>query len=132
MNWYKNKGSEGDIVLSTRVRLARNYKNFPFTSKMSEADAKKIVEIKNLSHVYMPGSPFEVRAVDDVSFDVRDGEFFGIIGHTGSGKSTLIQHLNGLLLPTGGSVKVNGYEIEKSAIAILYRTPIILRCSSAV
>ncbi|MBE5816205.1 MAG: energy-coupling factor transporter ATPase [Clostridiales bacterium] len=70
------------------------------------------VEIKNLSHVYMPGSPFEIRAVDDVSFDVRDGEFFGIIGHTGSGKSTLIQHLNGLLLPTGGSVKVNGYEIS--------------------
>ena len=70
------------------------------------------VEIKNLSHIYMPGTPFEVRAVDDVSFDIKDGEFFGLIGHTGSGKSTLIQHINGLLLPTGGSVKINGYEIS--------------------
>ena len=54
------------------------------------------VEIKNLSYIYNPKSPFEKRALDGVTLDVEDGDFFGIIGHTGSGKSTLINHLNAL------------------------------------
>ena len=70
-----------------------------------------ILEIKNLSHVYSIGTPFEHRALDAVSFSVERGEFIGVIGHTGSGKSTLIQHLNGLLKPTSGSVYLNGADI---------------------
>ncbi len=60
------------------------------------------IEVRNLTHVYMPGTPFEKKALDDVSFTIEDGEFVGLIGHTGSGKSTLIMHLNGLLKPTSG------------------------------
>ena len=70
-----------------------------------------ILEIKNLSHVYSQGTPFEHIALEDVSFQVNRGEFIGIIGHTGSGKSTLIQHLNGLLKPTSGQVLLDGTDI---------------------
>ena len=70
-----------------------------------------ILEVKNLCHVYSAGSPFEHTALEDVSFTVARGEFIGIIGHTGSGKSTLMQHLNGLLKPTSGSVLLDGEDI---------------------
>ena len=70
-----------------------------------------ILEIKNLTHTYGIGTPFQRSAVEDVSFDVHEGEFLGIIGHTGSGKSTLIQHLNGLLRPTSGQVFLEGKDI---------------------
>ena len=70
-----------------------------------------ILEVKNLSHIYSAGTPFEHVALKDVSFAVEPGEFIGIIGHTGSGKSTLMQHLNGLLKPTSGEVCLNGQNI---------------------
>jgi energy-coupling factor transport system ATP-binding protein len=70
-----------------------------------------ILEINNLSHVYSVGTPFEHIALNDVSFRVEKGEFIGIIGHTGSGKSTLIQHLNGLLKPTSGQILLDGVDI---------------------
>ena len=70
-----------------------------------------ILEVKNLNHIYSAGTPFEHVALGDVSFSVEQGEFIGIIGHTGSGKSTLIQHLNGLLKPTSGSVLLDGQDI---------------------
>lgn len=70
-----------------------------------------ILEVKNLCHVYSAGTPFEHTALEDVSFSVERGEFVGIIGHTGSGKSTLMQHLNGLLKPTSGSVWLDGKDI---------------------
>ncbi len=70
-----------------------------------------ILEIKNLTHIYSEGTPFEHKALDSVSFCVERGEFVGIIGHTGSGKSTLIQHLNGLLKPAHGSVFLDGQDI---------------------
>ncbi len=70
-----------------------------------------ILQVKNLRHTYSAGTPFERDALKDVSFDVREGEFLGIIGHTGSGKSTLIQHLNGLLRPTSGEILLNGKNI---------------------
>ena len=70
-----------------------------------------ILQIKNLTHTYGIGTPFQRSAVEDMSFDVYDGEFLGIIGHTGSGKSTLIQHLNGLLKPTSGQVLLRGKDI---------------------
>ena len=70
-----------------------------------------IIETKALTHVYSQGTPFERYALEGVDFSVNQGEFMGIIGHTGSGKSTLIQHLNGLLKPTSGQVLFDGQDI---------------------
>ena len=70
-----------------------------------------VLEVKNLQYVYSAGTPFEHKALDNVSFGVEPGEFIGVIGHTGSGKSTLMQHLNGLLRPTSGSVLLEGQDI---------------------
>ena len=70
-----------------------------------------ILEVKNLNYIYSKGTPFEHKALDNVNFAVNRGEFIGIIGHTGSGKSTLMQQLNGLLKPTSGSVLLDGQDI---------------------
>ena len=70
-----------------------------------------ILEIKNLTYIYSAGTPFEHKALDNISFSVSRGEFIGIIGHTGSGKSTLMQQLNGLLKPTSGTVLLEGKDI---------------------
>ena len=70
-----------------------------------------ILEIKNLNYIYSIGTPFEHKALDNVSFSVNRGEFIGIIGHTGSGKSTLMQQLNGLLKPTSGQILLDGVDI---------------------
>lgn len=70
-----------------------------------------ILEIKNLTYTYSIGTPFEHTALENVSFRVNRGEFIGVIGHTGSGKSTLIQQLNGLLKPTSGTVLLDGQDI---------------------
>jgi len=70
-----------------------------------------VLEVKNLHHVYSSGTPFEHIALENVSFCVERGEFIGVIGHTGSGKSTLMQHMNGLLRPTTGSVLLDGKDI---------------------
>lgn len=70
-----------------------------------------ILQVTNLKHTYSAGTPFEHVALDDVTFSVSRGEFIGVIGHTGSGKSTLMQHLNGLLKPTSGSVCLDGRDI---------------------
>ena len=69
------------------------------------------IEVKDLIHIYMPGTPFEARALKGVSLSVADGDFVGIIGHTGSGKSTLISHLNGLEKSAPGAVFVNGMDL---------------------
>lgn len=80
------------------------------------------IEVKKLAHVYMPGTPFESRALNAVSLSIQDGEFVGIIGHTGSGKSTLISHLNGLERSESGVVFVNGMDLgEKGADLIAIR-----------
>lgn len=71
------------------------------------------LEVKNLTHIYSAGTPFEHKALDDVSFWVDRGEFIGVIGHTGSGKSTLMQHLNGLLKPDSGTITLGGEDIWK-------------------
>ena len=70
-----------------------------------------IIQVKNLTHTYGAGTPFRRSAVEHMNFDVNEGEFLGIIGHTGSGKSTLIQHLNGLLRPTEGQILLHGRDI---------------------
>ena len=70
-----------------------------------------LLQVQNLHHVYSAATPFEHIALEDVSFSVERGEFIGIIGHTGSGKSTLMQHLNGLLKPTSGEILLDGKDI---------------------
>ena len=70
-----------------------------------------VLEVQNLTHIYSIGTPFEHTALDHVSFSVEAGEFIGVIGHTGSGKSTLMQHLNGLLKPSSGKVLLDGVDI---------------------
>ncbi len=70
-----------------------------------------ILKAENLTYVYSQGSPFEKTAVDNVNLEIERGEFVGVIGHTGSGKSTLIQHFNGLLAPTSGKIYLDGKDI---------------------
>lgn len=69
------------------------------------------VQTKNLSYVYSPGTPFEKKAIDDINIEIQKGELVGVIGHTGSGKSTLMSHLNGLVKPTTGQVLIDGIDI---------------------
>lgn len=73
-----------------------------------------LIEINNLTHIYSEGLPFEKKAVDDISLKVEENEFIGLIGHTGSGKSTFIQHLNGLLKPSSGEIIIDGTRVDKS------------------
>ena len=76
------------------------------------------IKIENLTHIYMPKSPFEKVALDNVSLDIADGEFLALIGHTGSGKSTLIQHFNGLLEATSGKIIVDGVDITEKKVKL--------------
>ena len=76
------------------------------------------IKIENLVHVYMPKSPFEKVALDDVNIEIKEGEFVALIGHTGSGKSTLIQHMNGLLKPSSGRIIVDGVDITKDGVKL--------------
>ena len=73
-----------------------------------------IIEIKNLTHIYSPNTPFQQTALDQVNLTIYKGEYLGIIGRTGSGKSTLIQHLNGLMKPTSGQILFEGKDIWSS------------------
>ena len=74
-----------------------------------------LIEIKNLTHIYSEGLPFEKRAIDDINLKIEENEFIGLIGHTGSGKSTFIQHLNGLLKPSSGEIILDGMKVNKSS-----------------
>ena len=73
------------------------------------------IVIEHLNYVYMSGGPYETNALSDVNLTIHDGEFIGLIGHTGSGKSTLVQHLNGLLMPTSGKILVDGLDLADKA-----------------
>lgn len=74
-----------------------------------------ILKVENLTHTYSAGTPFQRNAIEHIDFEIYPGEFIGVIGHTGSGKSTFIQHLNGLLKPTEGKVYLRGQDIWASA-----------------
>lgn len=76
------------------------------------------IEVKGLTHIYSEGLPHESMALEDVSFKAEDGQLVGLIGHTGSGKSTLVQHLNGLLKPKRGSIIVNGTDITDEKVVL--------------
>ena len=69
------------------------------------------VELKDVTYTYSPGTAYEMHALEHVSMEIQDGQFVGVIGHTGSGKSTLVQHFNGLIRPTSGHVYYNGEDI---------------------
>ena len=69
------------------------------------------IVVKNLTHIYNEGMPFSSKALDNISFEIKDRDFVGLIGHTGSGKSTLIQHLNGILKPSSGDIYINDFKI---------------------
>ena len=76
------------------------------------------IKIENLTHIYMPKTPFEKKALDDVNLYIEDGEFIALIGHTGSGKSTLIQHLNGLLEPSSGKIIIDDIDITEKGVKL--------------
>ncbi|MFB0972051.1 MAG: energy-coupling factor transporter ATPase [Tissierellia bacterium] len=75
-----------------------------------------LIQLKDVSYIYSPDTPFEVRALDNINLEINEGEFVAIIGHTGSGKSTLIQHFNGLVEPTVGEVIVEGESLKDSKV----------------
>ena len=74
------------------------------------------IKLQDVMHIYSPGTPFEKEALSGVSLHIPKGQFLGLIGHTGSGKSTLIQHLNGLMKPSSGTVYINGQDIHSKAV----------------
>lgn len=77
------------------------------------------ISIEHLTHTYMPGSPFAATAIHDVNLTIEDGELIGLLGHTGSGKTTLVQHLNGLMKPTEGRVVVDGLDLTAKDVSLL-------------
>lgn len=77
------------------------------------------IQVEHLTHTYLPGSPFSATAVHDLNLTIEDGEFVGVLGHTGSGKTTFVQHLNGLLKPTEGRVLVDGVDITQKGVKLL-------------
>ena len=94
------------------------------------AEGRRVIDVRCLTHVYMPGTPFESKALDNVSLHVPEGEFIGIIGHTGSGKSTLISHLNGLERSESGVVFVNDIDLgakDTDLIAIRHAVGLVFQ-----
>ncbi len=77
------------------------------------------IQVEHLTHTYMPGSPFSSVALNDVSLRIEDGELIGLLGHTGSGKTTLVQHFNGLIKPTEGRIIVDGLDITQKGVSLL-------------
>ena len=89
-----------------------------------------ILKAENLTYIYSQGSPFEKTAVDNVNIEIERGEFVGVIGHTGSGKSTLIQHFNGLLAPTSGKIYLDGRDIwenKKNIRSVRFRVGLVFQ-----
>ena len=76
------------------------------------------IQVKHLTHIYSEGLPQQSVALEDVTFSAEDGQFVGIIGHTGSGKSTLVQHLNGILKPKSGQILVSGTDITAEGVVL--------------
>ena len=77
------------------------------------------IQVEHLTHTYMPGSPFASVALNDVSLTIEDGELIGLLGHTGSGKTTLVQHLNGLVKATSGRIVVDGLDLTEKGVSLL-------------
>lgn len=82
----------------------------PYIDDRGTGGCPMIIKIEDLNYIYNPNTPFEIKALDNVNLTINEGEFIGLIGHTGSGKSTLVQHLNGLIRPTSGRIIVDGID----------------------
>ena len=97
--------------------------------KIVMKEGRNVIEIKNLSHIYHPGTEHEVRALNHINLRIEDGEHVAVLGRNGCGKSTLAKHLNGLLLPTEGSVMVDEYDTtdEEHALDILQRVGMVFQ-----
>ncbi|MBD5113300.1 MAG: energy-coupling factor transporter ATPase [Ruminococcaceae bacterium] len=106
---FEDECAEAIAKLPLKKKSAEMVKE-PISTRNTEESAE-IAKLENLTYKYSIGTPFEKTAVDNVNLTIAKGEFVGIIGHTGSGKSTLIQHLNGLIKPTGGMVLIDGRNI---------------------
>jgi len=111
------------FLTSERAKLTGNHPAGGDDSEAVAAEVKEmreapVTEVKNLRHVFNAGLPFESVALDDVSFALEKNSFTALIGHTGSGKSTLIQHLNGLLKPTSGTIFVDGADINGGQVKL--------------
>jgi energy-coupling factor transport system ATP-binding protein len=75
-----------------------------------------MIKVTDLSYIYQQGMPFESVALENINFEIPDGDFVAVIGHTGSGKSTLIQHLNALVKPTSGKIEIDGVDITAEGV----------------
>lgn len=106
-------GEKTDLSQSTELRkLPKDLYEDITGTNIPKINIQPIITVKDLDHTYMPGSTFEQRALQDINLTVNKGEILGIIGHTGSGKSTLVQHFNGILKPTSGTLEVDGLKAE--------------------
>ncbi len=113
---FEDECADAISALDLKSRKAEIVKSLPKSNITGKKNVA--VELQNLTHKYSIGTPFEKIAVDDVSLSIDEGEFVGIIGHTGSGKSTLIQHLNGLIKPASGTVLIEGKDIWGKGVKI--------------
>jgi len=107
--------------LFSKVLFMGEGKSEPEKTGEESPETEDIIDIEQLSYVYMPNSPYEHQALKEITLKIRKGEFLGIIGHTGSGKSTLIQHFNGLLSASQGSIRVSGIVPKGKALKELRR-----------
>lgn len=122
----KQQGIPFDYLPVTQDEMITKLKSLPLRDqvalKTSQEDAvqvltdEAVIVLKDLNHVYMPDTPYEQKAIKNVSLTVKRGEILGIIGHTGSGKSTLVQHFNGILKSSSGSLLVDGHEASGKAL----------------
>lgn len=99
-------------ILNRRGKAGNLISPYNGVKKIDHDAAETIINVRNLSHVYMQGSAFEQKALNDINLTVKKGEILGIIGQTGSGKSTLVQHFNGILKATSGTIDVDGLKAE--------------------
>lgn len=115
---FEDECADAIAALPLRKKSADTVKKTEVREKRDMSDTKETARLENVTYKYSIGSPFEKTAVDNVNLSVSSGEFIGIIGHTGSGKSTLIQHFNGLIKPTSGTVFVDGRNIWSKDVNI--------------
>ena len=103
--------TNGSDTAAAAISVNQKENKAQFERKVLQVEEAPVLRVDHIRHIYSEGMPYETVALNDVSFSVKRGAFVGIIGHTGSGKSTMVQHLNGLLKPKSGSIYVNGVEI---------------------
>lgn len=101
--------------------LLREQRRRDAETRYTYREGPNSIDVDNISYTYGPGTPFENKALENISFSIGDGEFVGIIGHTGCGKSTLVQHLNGLLKPSEGTVSIGGEAMGDANVKTMRR-----------